>query len=121
MRSTPSVNPAPIFFFHFFRNHANYVLSRLDERGERVVTNVRRACDGRGWRRRTSGAIADGENVWFWRPDAGAKFAMMLRSTRMTGARKPGPREEHGISVNTIAQGMPVISAEPVVTAACYL
>jgi hypothetical protein len=24
---------------------------------------------------RTSNAFADGEIVWFWRPDAGAKFA----------------------------------------------
>ena len=39
---------------------------------------------------------------------------------RATGAREPVPRGEHAISVNTIAQGMPVISAEPVVTAACY-
>jgi len=65
-------------------------------------------------------ADADGEVVWSWRPDAGAKFAMMLRITRATGAREPVPRGEHAISVNTIAQGMPVISAEPVVTAACY-
>ena len=37
----------------------------------------------------------DGEVVWSWRPDAGVKLAMMLRITRTTGARKPGPRGDH--------------------------
>jgi hypothetical protein len=36
------------------------------------------------------------------------------------GQKSPVPRESADISVNTIARGMPVISAEPVVTAACY-
>ncbi len=56
---------------------------------------------------RTTGLFADGEIVWSWPPDAEVKFAMMLRITRMTGARKPGPRGEHAISVKTTAQGMP--------------
>ena len=38
----------------------------------------------------------------------------------MTGARKPGPRGERDISRKTIARGMPVDPAEPVVTAACF-
>jgi hypothetical protein len=39
---------------------------------------------------RTNGAFADGEVVWFWRPDAGAKF--VARSTNDGGkkARSPG-------------------------------
>jgi hypothetical protein len=40
--------------------------------------------------RKTTDVIADGEAVWSWRPDAGAKLAMMLRITRATVARKPG-------------------------------
>ena len=43
----------------------------------------------------TNDTIADGEVVWSWRPDAGVKLAMMLRITRTTGARKPGPRGDH--------------------------
>jgi hypothetical protein len=39
--------------------------------------------------------FADGEVVWFWRPDAGTKLATMLRIAPMTGTKKPGPREEH--------------------------
>jgi hypothetical protein len=42
----------------------------------------------------TNGTAADGEVVWFWRPDAGVKLATMLRIAPMTGAKKPGPREE---------------------------
>jgi hypothetical protein len=38
--------------------------------------------------RLTSVADADGEVVWSWRPDAGAKFAE-ARLLQMTVARKP--------------------------------
>ena len=59
---------------------------------------------------------ADGEVVWFWRPDAGAKLARMLRITPTTGARKPGPREEHEGNRKTIARGMPGETGVTVVT-----
>jgi hypothetical protein len=42
---------------------------------------------------RTNGVCADGEVVWFWRPDAGAKFVETI--PRMTVATKHGHREEH--------------------------
>jgi hypothetical protein len=51
--------------------------------------------------------FADGEVAWSWRPDAGAKLAMMLRITPVMGAREPGPQGEREISCKTIAQGMP--------------
>ena len=39
-----------------------------------IVTNVGRdAVDAT--ERETSAAVADGEAVWFWRPEAGVKFA----------------------------------------------
>ena len=41
--------------------------------------------------------------------------------SRAMGARKPGSQGERAISVKTIAQGMPDVLAEPVVTAACLL
>jgi len=41
---------------------------------------------------RTNDAAADGEVVWFWRPDAGAKFVETI--PRMTVAKEPGHREE---------------------------
>jgi hypothetical protein len=47
--------------------------------------------------------VAYGKTVWSWRPDAGVKFAEAI--LRMTVARKPGHRGEHGISRNTIACG----------------
>jgi hypothetical protein len=44
----------------------------------------------------TNDAIADGEVVWFWRSDAGAKFAKTLFSVPWaTVATKHGHREEH--------------------------
>jgi len=41
----------------------------------------------------TNGAKADGEVVWSRRPDAGVKFAMMLRITRVMVTRKPVAKE----------------------------
>jgi hypothetical protein len=41
----------------------------------------------------TNGAQADGEVVWFRRPDAGVKFAMMLRITRAMVTKKPVAKE----------------------------
>ena len=51
-------------------------------------------------------------------PDAGIKL-LARRFARATVAIKPGHRGERGAAVKTIAQGMPVDPAEPVVTAAC--
>jgi hypothetical protein len=44
--------------------------------------------------RKTTGDVTDGEAVWSWRPDAGAKSAMMLRITLATVTTKPGLTEE---------------------------
>ena len=38
--------------------------------------------------RETSAPLADGEAVWFWRPEAGVKFARRQRVARMTGSTK---------------------------------
>ena len=34
------------------------------------------------------GLLVDGEAVWFWRPEAGVKFARRQRVARMTGSTK---------------------------------
>jgi hypothetical protein len=69
-------------------------------------------------RHETNDAIADGEIVWFWRPDAGAKSRrkIVLRGDGGKKARSPGRSR---ISRKTIAQGMPVVAGEPVVANAC--
>ena len=46
----------------------------------------------RQWRK-TSGTEADGEVVWSWRPDAGAKVRRV--TCEMTVAKEPGHRGEH--------------------------
>ena len=66
--------------------------SRLVQRDGRVVTNVEAGCDGRESRVRRTLARTDGEVVWSWRPDAGAKSATL---TKLAGdgskkARFPG-------------------------------
>ena len=44
--------------------------------------------------KRRTAQPAYGEAVWSWRPDAGAKLAMMLRITPTMGAKEPGPQGE---------------------------
>jgi hypothetical protein len=75
------------------------------KRGVRVVTNVGYGMRWTQWRRKTSGANADGKAVWSWRPDAGVKLAGS--DLQVTVAKEPGHRGEHGISRKTIAQETP--------------
>ena len=70
--------------------------------------------------RETNVAKADGEVVWSWRPKAGAKFADASAPGRRRGQESLVPGESTKEAVKTIAQGMPVDAAEPVVTAACF-
>jgi hypothetical protein len=58
--------------------------------------------------------------VWSWRPDAGAKLSR-TQFAKVTGAKEPGPRGEHEVTVKTIAQGRPDDPAPPVVTTVCFL
>jgi alkanesulfonate monooxygenase SsuD/methylene tetrahydromethanopterin reductase-like flavin-dependent oxidoreductase (luciferase family) len=45
-------------------------------------------------RRQTTGAHADGQAVWSWRPDAGAKFAKSLTRFADDGGKKARFTEE---------------------------
>jgi len=54
--------------------------SRLGKRGVRVVTNVGQDAMDAGGVDTTSDAAADGEIVWSWRSDAGAKVAGLNES-----------------------------------------
>ena len=51
------------------------------------------AASGARIARKTNDVAADGEVVWFWRPDAGAKLAETI--PQVTVAKEPGHREEH--------------------------
>jgi hypothetical protein len=62
-------------------------------------------CNGRFGGARRAALNADGEVVWSWRPDAGAKSAEAIPP--MTVAKEPGHRGEHEVTVKTIAQGRP--------------
>ena len=68
---------------------------------DRHETWVRDAMDAGGVERarsaRTNDADADGEGVWSWRPDAGAKFATTLTRRADDGGKKarfPGESAE---------------------------
>jgi hypothetical protein len=89
----------------------------------RSSRHVGRGCDGRSGDAReffvrTNAAGADVKACGPGLPTLRSSCAATSRA--MTGARKPGSRGEHAISVKTIAQGMPDDLAEPVVTAACF-
>src|SRR5690349_17542486 len=76
-----------------------------------IVTEREAGCGGRRQRRarffvRTNGADADGEVVWSWRPDAGAKSRGY--DPRGDGGKKARfPRESTKDPVKTAAQGRP--------------
>jgi hypothetical protein len=64
-----------------------------DERGVAHVTTRGVGCGGRGACERRTQTLADGEVVWSWRPDAGAKFVKThprLASDGGKKARSPG-------------------------------
>src|SRR5882672_9516366 len=71
--------------------------------------------------RETNVAYADGEVGWSWRSNAGAKVVKTLsRLTGDGGNQSMVTGESSKETVKTIAQGMPVDLAKPVVTAACF-
>jgi hypothetical protein len=55
----------------------------------------------------TNGKTADGEVVWFWRPRAGVKSAVMLARHAGDGDNKAWSPGRSRISRNPIAQGRP--------------
>src|SRR6266436_6202762 len=74
---------------------ATFCLSRSREEGRlAIVTDVGYGMRWTRQRRKTSGAFADGEVVWSWRPDAGAKVVKTLCVSRATVAKEPGHRGE---------------------------
>ena len=81
-----------------------------------IVTDVGWDAVDAGLLRQTSAATADGEVVWFWRSEAGAKSAMML--TRLAGdggnqamVTEESPKE----TVNPLRREGRMIPAPPVV------
>ncbi len=72
-----------------------------------IVTNVG---SGMRWTRHVGRRLtlqADGEVVWFWRPDAGAKFRRIIPAKRRW-QESPVTGKSTKDTVKTIAQGMPV-------------
>jgi hypothetical protein len=64
---------------------------------------------------KTSDMAADGEIVWSWRSDAGAKFAKMLTRLAGDGGNQAWSPGRSRISRKTIAQGRPDDPLSPVV------
>jgi hypothetical protein len=69
------------------------------DRHERAV-----GCGGRDSCERRTQLVADGEVVWFWRPDAGAKFCED-ESRKATVAKKPVTGKSTKETVKTIRAG----------------
>ena len=88
-------------------------VSRLHKRGvSRSSRTLEAGCGGRFGCALTNAAEADGEIVWSWRPDAGAKVAERSANDGGKRARSPGRSR---ISRKTIAQGRPDDPPVPVV------
>ena len=61
--------------------------------------------------RKACGAVAYGQAVWFWLPDAGVKFAGCFPQAMV--AKRPGTPGRARSSRKAIAQGVPDVSALP--------
>ena len=94
--------------------------SRLDEEGRfgRSSRYVGRGCGGRGWHVRRTWRMRTAKSCGSGAP----KQALRSRDLSCERRWQPskGHRGERDISRKTIAQGMPVDLALPVVTAACF-
>ena len=90
-----SVRQAQIFLFPKIRNCVLLPPSRHGKRGVRVVTNVGRDAVDAGSVAGRAALQADGEVVWSWRPDAGAKFSQGTIPAKVTVAKEPGHRGDH--------------------------
>ena len=67
-------------------------------------------------RRQTTDAGADGQAVWSWRSEAGAKFARVQRALRVTVATKQrSPGRARNTPLKPLRGEGRVFSAEPVV------
>ena len=89
---------------------------RIASRHERGSRCGGRSSAGAQIARTTNGAVADGEVVWSWRPDAGVKLRGGIRQA--TVAKKPGHRGELEVSRNPSRREGRSVSAEPVCSCA---
>ena len=88
----------------------------MDAVGVARMNDCRAVSRERLFKRRTSDAGADGEVVWSWRPDAGAKPCVMRAEPNRAkmrcylqgdGGKRARSPERARISRKTIAQGRP--------------
>jgi hypothetical protein len=72
-------------------------------------------------RQQTTDARADGQAVWSWRPDAGAKFAKAITSLASDGGKKArSPGRARNKPLKPTAQGRPGILGYTCGSAACF-
>jgi hypothetical protein len=108
-----------------FRRRANqhYDSARLtaDEGRVAIVTNVVVGCGGRGCCDETNATSADGEVVWFWRPDAGAKFSVIEHRWRRRWQESPVTGKSTKETVTPSRRESRNAPVEPVVLPPCFL
>ena len=112
-----------IFLFHFSEIHDCLRPSRLHRRGvSRSSRTLEVGCGGRGGAQRacarTKASFRTAKPCGPVPPTLGSSFSQDVREKRRW-LQSPEHRGERGAAVNTIAQGMPAVPAEPVVPAAC--
>src|ERR1700688_2762690 len=75
-----------------------------------IVTDVGTGCGGRFGDARRAAPEADGEVVWSWRPDAGAKFLRKLFRRSDGGKRARSPGRARYKLLKPLRAGMPGVS-----------
>jgi hypothetical protein len=121
--SSPVAKNIPISFFPKLRSPVH--VPRSIKRGvSRSSRTLNAGCGGRtspsAILARTNGVCADGEVVWSWRSEAGAKVVKTLARLTGDGGNQAMVTEESAKeTVKPTAQGRPVVRLVPVVPAPC--
>jgi hypothetical protein len=111
------VRPAPKISLPFFRISANHKhIPRPQEGRFAIVTGVGR---GMRWTRSCCETSSMARTVKSCGPDPPTLGSSLRDSRRRWWLKSPVHQGEREAAVKTVAQGMPVVSAGPVVTAAC--
>jgi hypothetical protein len=120
----PSRTPREDFTSVFQKDTLRLASSRLDEEGRdgRSSPNVRRGCDGRlgDARDHSCGRTALRRTAKSCGPETPTLVSSLRDDRERRGQESPVPGESSKDTVKAITQGMPVVPAEPVVTAACF-
>jgi hypothetical protein len=123
-RAQKPVEPLPQKYFAFSEariSHSVRAVPPPQEGRIAIVTDVGSGMRWTLWSRETSAPMRTAKSCGPGAPTLALSFRRDTIPAKVTGAKEPGPRGEHEVTVKTIAQGRPDDPAPPVATTVCFL